>query len=211
MRKDKKSMKGLLGKKIGMTRFFDETGIHVPATLIEAGPCTVVQVKTAERDGYDAVQLGYQKKKKKLVSKPMAGHFKKAKVEPFRILKEFRNFKGDIKEGDQVLVDMFSAGDVVNLTGFSKGRGFAGVVKKFGFKGGPKTHGQSNRLRAPGSIGQSAYPKRVFKGLKMAGRMGNERITIRNLKILKVFPERNLLLIKGGVPGARNSIVEIRQ
>jgi large subunit ribosomal protein L3 len=211
MRTDKKSMKGILGKKIGMTRFFDETGIHVPATLIEAGPCTVVQVKTAKRDGYDAVQLGYQKKREKLVSKPMSGHFKKANVEPFRILKEFRNFKGDVKEGDQVLVDMFSAGDVVSLTGFSKGRGFAGVVKRHGFSGGPKTHGQSNRLRAPGSIGQSAYPKRVFKGLKMPGHMGNKRITIRNLEILKVFPERNLLLIKGGVPGARNSIVEIRQ
>lgn len=203
-------MKGLLGKKVGMTRFFDETGRTVAATLIEAGPCTVVQVKTEERDGYSAVQLGYLEQKEKQITKPLLGHFKKGNVKPHRALKEFRNFEGSVKEGDQIRVDIFSEGERVKVAGHSKGRGFAGVVKRYGFGGGPKTHGQSDRHRAPGSIGQSATPKRVFKGLKMAGRMGNKRTTIRNLRVLKVFPDRNLLLVKGGVPGARNSIVEIR-
>jgi len=202
-------MKGLLGKKIGMTRFFNEDGSSVAATLVEAGPCTVVQIKTKERDGYNAVQLGYQENKKR-VTKPLMGHFKKVGVVSHKILKEFRDFDGEVKEGDRIGVDIFTPGEYVKVTGFSKGRGFAGVVKRYGFAGGPKTHGQSNRHRAPGSIGQAAYPKRVFKGLKMGGRMGNQRTTIRNLKILKVFTDRNLLLIEGGIPGARNSIVEIR-
>jgi large subunit ribosomal protein L3 len=203
-------MKGLLGKKIGMTRFFDGTGSSVPATLIEAGPCTVVQVKTKKQDGYDAVQLGYIEKKEKRLNKPLLGHFKKANVAPVRILREFRDFKGEVKAGDKVLVDIFTEGDEVKISGFSKGRGFAGVVKRHGFKGGPASHGQSDRLRAPGSIGQSAYPKRVFKGMKMGGRMGNERVSICNLEVLKVIPDRNLLLVKGGIPGARNGVVEIR-
>ena len=203
-------MKGLLGRKVGMTRFFDESGDTVGATVIEAGPCTVVQVKTVERDGYRAVQLGYCEQKGKRVTKPLLGHFKKAEAAPHRVLKEFRDFDGSVKEGDQVRVDVFSEGERVNVTGLSKGRGFAGVVKRHGFRGGPKTHGQSDRHRAPGSIGQSAYPKRVFRGLKMAGRMGNRRATIRNLRVLKVIPDRNLLVVEGGVPGARNGFVEIR-
>ncbi len=205
-----RAMKGLLGKKIGMTRFFNEDGSSVAATLVEAGPCTVVQVKTKKRDGYNAVQLGYQQKEKR-VTKPLMGHFKKVNVAPHRILKEFRDFDGKVKEGDQIGVDIFAVGEHVKITGFSKGRGFAGVVKRYGFAGGPKTHGQSNRHRAPGSIGQASSPKRVFKGLKMGGRMGNQRTTIQNLRILKVFTDRNLLLIEGGIPGARNSIVEIRR
>lgn len=204
-------MQGLLGKKIGMTRFFDETGSSVTATLIEAGPCTVVQVKTEDRDGYNAIQLGYEEQKENRTNKPLAGHYRRANVAPHRILKEFRDFEGDIKEGDQIRVDIFSTGELVKITGISKGRGFAGVVKRYGFGGGPKTHGQSDRHRAPGSIGQSAFPKRVFRGMKMAGRMGHRRTTIRNLKVLKVIPDRNLLLVEGGIPGARNSIVEIRQ
>jgi large subunit ribosomal protein L3 len=203
-------MSGLLGKKIGMTRIFDESGESVAATLIEAGPCTVVQVKTVDRDGYNAVQLGFLEKKEKRVSKPLLGHFKNANVNPFRVLKEFRDFEGDAKVGEQIRADMFLEGERVKIAGHSKGRGFAGVVKRHGFRGGPKTHGQSDRHRAPGSIGQSAYPNRVFKGIKMAGRMGNRRTTILNLKVLKVIPERNLLLIEGAVPGARNGIVEIR-
>ena len=204
-------MKGILGKKIGMTRFFDESGESVSATLVEAGPCTVVQVKTKERDGYSAVQLGFIEQKEKRVNKPQMGHFKKSNVAPHRILKEFREFEKEVKEGDQILVDMFVEGERVAITGYSKGRGFAGVVKRHGFGGGPKSHGQSDRLRAPGSIGQSAYPKRVFRGIRMGGRMGNQRTTIRNLKVLKVFPDRNLMLIEGGIPGSRNSIVEIHQ
>jgi large subunit ribosomal protein L3 len=204
-------MTGIIGKKVGMMRFFDESGESVAGTLIEAGPCTVVQIKTEEKDGYNAVQLGYSEQKEKRVNKPRMGHFKSHGVRPFRILKEFRDFEADVKEGDEVRVDIISEGSVVKITGYSKGRGFAGVVKRHGFHGGPKSHGQSDRLRAPGSIGQSAYPKRVFKGIKMAGRMGNKRNTIRNLRVLKVMPDRNLLLVEGGIPGARNSIVEIRQ
>jgi large subunit ribosomal protein L3 len=203
------SMKGILGKKIGMTRLFDDTGNSVAATLIEAGPCVVVQVKTQEKDGYSAIQLGYVERNEKKVTKPLMGHFKKAKINPLKILKEFRDLDGEFKEGDKILVDIFSPGEQVKVSGLSKGRGFAGVVKRYGFHGGPKTHGQSDRHRTPGSIGQSATPKRVFKGIKMAGRMGHERKSIRNLEVLKVLPDRNLLLVKGAVPGARNSIVEI--
>lgn len=203
-------MTGILGKKVGMTRFFDETGNSVAGTLIEAGPCTVVQIKTEANDGYDAVQLGFEVQKEKRINKPMQGHFKKANVKPFRVLREFRNFSDDVKVGDEIRVDTFSEGMRVKVTGLSKGRGFAGVIKRHGFHGGPKTHGQSDRHRAPGSIGQSAYPKRVFKGIKMAGRMGNKKTSIRNLRVLKVMPDKNLILVEGGIPGARNSIVEIR-
>ncbi len=194
---------------MGMTRFFDETGDSVPATLIEAGPCVVVQIKNQERDGYQAVQLGFQEKREKLVNKPLAGHFKKVNVKPQHILREFRDFDVEVKEGESISVDIFTEGEQVKVTGLSKGRGFQGVVKRHGFAGGPKSHGQSDRLRAPGSIGQSAYPKRVFKGLRMGGRMGNQRTSIKNLKVLKVMPDRNLLLVEGSIPGARNSIVEI--
>ena len=203
-------MTGILGKKVGMTRFFDETGNSVAGTLIEAGPCTVVQIKTEANDGYDAVQLGFEVQKEKRINKPMQGYFKKANVKPFRVLREFRNFSDDVKVGDEIRVDTFSEGMRVKVTGLSKGRGFAGVIKRHGFHGGPKTHGQSDRHRAPGSIGQSAYPKRVFKGIKMAGRMGNKKTSIRNLRVLKVMPDKNLILVEGGIPGARNSIVEIR-
>jgi large subunit ribosomal protein L3 len=202
-------MQGLLGKKIGMLRYFDEAGSPKVATVIEAGPCTVVQVKTRQKDGYNAVQLGFLEARVKRTTKPMQGHFKKANSVPLRVLKEFRDFKGEVKTGDQVKVDIFEVGESVQVTGVSKGRGFQGVVKRHKFAGGPKSHGQSDRLRAPGSIGSSSYPKRVFKGLRMAGRMGGERKTLRNLQVLKVVPDRNLLLVRGGVPGARNTILEI--
>jgi len=203
-------MRGILGKKIGMTRFFDESGRPTSATVIEAGPCKVVQIKTEEKDGYSAVQLGYQDQLEKRMNKPLMGHFKRAGVGPQKILKEFRDFDGEVKEGDQVGVDIFSVGDRVDVSGVSKGKGFTGVVKGYNFRGGPKSHGQSDRHRAPGSIGQSAYPKRVFKGMKMAGRFGTDRVTLRHLRVLKVDPEKNLLLVEGSVPGARNSLVEIR-
>jgi large subunit ribosomal protein L3 len=206
-----KIMRGLLGKKIGMMRYFDESGSPKVATVIEAGPCTVIQVKTRQKDGYDAVQLGFQEKKERLMTKPLLGHFKKANASPQRVLKEFRDFQGEVKLGDQVKVDIFSVGERVHVSGLSKGKGFAGVVKRHKFAGGPKTHGQSDRLRAPGSIGSSSFPKRVFKGLRMGGRMGHERKTLRNLQIVKIIPDRNLLLVRGGVPGARNTILEIRK
>lgn len=202
-------MRGILGKKIGMTRFFDDSGTPIIATILEAGPCTVVQVKTDKKDGYNAVQLGYGAQKEKRVNKPMLGHFKKAAVSPFHILREFRDMSGDVKEGDQIDAGIFAVGDKVKITGKTKGRGFAGVVKRWNFSGGPKTHGQSDRHRAPGSIGQSAYPKRVFKGMKMGGRMGNDRRTMRDVSIVKILPEKNLIFVKGSVPGSRNGIVEI--
>jgi large subunit ribosomal protein L3 len=202
-------MQGLLGKKVGMTRFFDASGKPTSATVIEAGPCKVVQIKTDEKDGYSAVQLGYQNQIEKRVTKPLLGHFKRAGIGPLKTLKEFRDFDGEVKEGDEVGVALFSVGDIVNVRGISKGRGFTGVVKRHHFSGGPKTHGQSDRHRAPGSLGQSSYPKRVFKGLRMGGRTGTDQITVRNLRVLKVVPEKNLLLVEGSVPGARNSIVEI--
>lgn len=202
-------MIGIIGKKIGMTRYFTERGESISATLIEAGPCDVVQVKTKETDGYNAVQMGFQDLREKLVTKPLQGHFKKAKVTPKRILREFRDFSNQVKPGEQIKVDIFKEDDLVKISGYSKGKGFAGVVKRHNFRGGPKTHGQSNRLRAPGSIGQSSDPKRVFKGIRMPGRMGNTRTTVSNLRILKIDSEKNFLLIKGCVPGARNSIIEI--
>ncbi len=205
-------MNGLLGKKIGMTRIFDEQGNVVPVTVVQAGPCYVTQVRTVERDGYSAVQLGFEEKKEKNTPRPLLGLFKKANVPPLRHLREFRI--GEDEEyhpGDVVRVDIFQPGDVVKVSGTSKGRGFAGVVKRHGFGGGPKTHGQSDRLRAPGSIGQSSFPSKVFKGTRMAGRMGNKRVTVTGLKIVKVDVDNNLLFVKGAIPGARNSLVEIRK
>lgn len=206
-------MIGLIGRKIGMTRVFDEEGRDIPVTVIEAGPCYVTQIKTPEKDGYIAVQLGFKEKKEKRVTKPLLGHFRKAGVPPTYVLKEFRDFNGweSLKLGDRITVEVFSPGDLVNITGRSKGRGFAGVVKRHGFRGGPRTHGQSDRLRAPGSIGASSFPSRVFKGTRMAGRMGNRRVTVRNLEVVKVYPEKNLLLVKGAVPGARNGYLEIKK
>lgn len=203
-------MSVLLGRKIGMTSIFTETGEYVPCTVIEAGPCSVVQMRTKDIDGYEAVQLGFGEMPARKVNKPLAGHFAKAKVDFKRYLREFRNVKKNIKPGDTLTVSEFAEGDNVKISGDSKGRGFQGVVKRHHFGGiGMITHGQSDRVRAPGSIGSSSYPSRVFKGMRMAGRMGGTRNTVRNLKVLKVLPESNLLLVKGSIPGAPNSIVEI--
>ncbi len=205
-------MSGLLGKKIGMTRIWDEAGTTIPVTIIEAGPCYVTDIKTEEKDGYSAIQLGFGVKKEKNVNKPTAGHFKRSEVKPLRFLKEFNSPSGsELKLGDELKVDIFKPGDKVKVTGFSKGRGFAGVVKRHGFRGGPVSHGQSDRLRAPGSLGQSSYPSRVYKGLKMAGHLGNKRVSQRGMTIVKIDAEKNLLFIKGSVPGARNSYLEVFQ
>ena len=204
-------MSGILGKKIGMTSIFDDNGQMIPCTIIEAGPCYVTQVKTKDRDGYDAVQLGFDEIKERLVNKPMKGHFKRGGVKPLRLLSEFRNFNGaQFELGQELRVDAFQMGDVVDVTGRSKGRGFRGVVKRHHFGGvGMTTHGQSDRVRAPGSIGASSYPSRVMKGRRMAGRMGGDRVTVKNLTVLKVIAESNILIVKGSVPGAINSYLEI--
>jgi large subunit ribosomal protein L3 len=202
---------GILGKKLGMTSIFDDSGESIPCTVIEAGPCVVTQVKTSERDGYTAVQLGFDAKPERLINKPLKGHLAKAGAKALRLLREFRNFNGaSLKPGDEVRVDIFTAGDVVDVVGRSKGRGFQGVVKRHHFRGvGMATHGQSDRVRAPGSIGASSYPSRVFKGMRMAGRMGNDNVTVKNLKVVKVIPESNILIIRGSVPGAINGYLEI--
>lgn len=204
-------MSGILGKKLGMTSLFDEKGEAIPCTIIEAGPCYVTQVKTKERDGYDAVQLGFDPKPERLVNKPLKGHFARAKVKPVRFIREFKSSNGFPREvGAEVRVDLFSQGDTVHVTGRSKGRGFQGVVKRHHFGGvGMTTHGASDRVRAPGSIGASSFPSRVFKGQRMAGRMGFNQVTIRNLRVVKVIPESNILIIKGSIPGAINSYVQI--
>ena len=203
-------MPGLLGKKIGMTSVFIE-GKNVPCTVIEVGPCVVTQVKTVETDGYEAVQVGFVDKKEKHTNKPQAGHFKKAGVAPKRHLAEFK-FDTEYKLGDEIGVDFFADAAYVTVVGTSKGKGFQGVVKRHGFGGvGQTTHGQHNRLRAPGSIGACSYPARVFKGTRMAGQMGNQRVTVQNLQVLNVMPEHNLLVIKGSVPGCKGSIVIIEK
>lgn len=191
-----------------MTSLYNADGSAVACTLIEAGPCTVTQVKTVETDGYNAIQLGYGEKKEKNTTKPLAGHFKKAGTTPKRKLVEFKTFEGSISLGDTVTAELFVEGDFIDAIGTSKGRGFQGVVKRHGFGGvGGQTHGQHNRQRHPGSIGACSFPSRVFKGLRMAGRMGNDRVKVQNLKVLKVYPEQNLIVISGSVPGAKNSIV----
>lgn len=204
-------MKGLIGKKLGMTSVFTEDGSSVPCTLIEAGPCYVTAVKTKDSDGYEAIQLGFEERKEKRLARPTVKNFKKKNLPVLRFLKEVRDFENaaDLKVGDILKADVFKEGDTVKVTSKSKGKGFQGVVKRHGFGGGSVTHGQSDRLRAPGSIGASSYPSRVFKGQRMAGRTGGDQISIRNLKIVKVIPESNLLLIKGAVPGAISGIVEI--
>lgn len=205
-------MNGILGKKIGMTQIFDETGKVIPVTIVEAGPCKVTQVKTVEKDGYSAVQLGFDEKKRKNTTKPLKGHFKKANTEPLRRLKEFRLSEDVPSLGDEIKVDIFAVGDSIKVSGKSIGKGFAGVIKRHGFAGvGGTTHGQSNRLRAPGSIGQSAYPSRVIKGMRMAGHYGNVRKTISGLKVVKIDAEKNLLFVSGSVPGAVNGYLEIRK
>jgi len=207
-----KMANGIIGKKIGMTRVFDQEGRAIPVTVIEAGPCPVVQIKTSEREGYDAVQLGFGQKRKKLFTLPVLGHFQKAQVEPRRVLREFRTDRvGEFKVGQELKVSIFSAGDKVDVMGVSKGLGFQGGVRRHHFRGGPKSHGQSDRLRAPGSIGASSYPSRVYKGQRMAGRMGGRQITIKRLEVVQVDQERNLLLIRGAVPGKANSYLTIRK
>ncbi|HQB27922.1 MAG TPA: 50S ribosomal protein L3 [Paludibacter sp.] len=204
-------MPGLIGKKIGMTSVFSADGKNMPCTVIEAGPCVVTQIKTIEKDGYEAVQLGFQEKKDKHTNKPQAGHFKAAGVAPQRHLVEFNEFDKKLKLGDQVTVEVFEVNSFVDVVGTSKGKGFQGVVKRHGFSGVKESsHGQKHQ-RVPGSIGASSDPSRVIKGLRMAGRMGGDRVTIHNLQVLKVIPEHNLLMVKGSVPGAKGSIVIINK
>ena len=206
-------MPGLLGKKIGMTSVFSADGKNVPCTVIEVGPCVVTQVKTLEKDGYEALQLGYEEQKEKHTTKPELGHFKKAGVTPKRHLAEFKGFEGEYKLGDTITVDgLFAEDDFVDIAGTSKGKGYQGVVKRHGFGGvGQTTHGQHNRLRAPGSVGACSYPAKVFKGMRMAGQTGNKRVTVQNLQVLKVIADHNLLMIKGSIPGSKGSIVIIEK
>lgn len=205
-------MSGLIGKKIGMTSLFDNDGKNIPCTILEVGPCLVTQVRTKEVDGYKAVQLGFDDKPNKQTSKASLGHFSKAKVSPKRKLVEFQNFEKELNPGDTISVDHFSEGDFVDISGTSKGRGFQGVVKRHGFAGvGQATHGQHNRLRAPGSIGAASYPARVFKGMRMAGQMGNVKVKVLNLKVIKVVLEKNILVVKGCVPGHKNSYVIVQK
>ena len=205
-------MSGLIGKKIGMTSIYDESGKNLPCTVVEVGPCFVTQIKTREIDGYDSVQLGFYDKNEKQTNKSETGHFKKSKSLVKQRLIEFQNFEEELKLGDKLTVEHFIEGEYVDVSGTSKGKGFQGVVKRHGFAGvGQATHGQHNRLRAPGSIGAASYPARVFKGMKMAGRMGGEKITVQNLKVLKVVAEKNILVLKGSVPGHKNSFVTIRK
>lgn len=205
-------MDGLIGKKLGMSQIFTEDGKAVPVTVIEAGPCFVTQVKTMDRDGYAAVQLGFDEKKQKHTTKPLSGHFEKAEVAPQRILREVSvDTSEEYKMGQVYGPDVFSKGQLVDVTGVSKGKGFQGVVKRYNFRGGDKTRGQSDRWRAPGSIGQSASPSRVFKGTKMGGRMGGKQKTVKNLQVVGVDTERNLLLIQGAVPGHIDGYVLIKR
>jgi len=205
-------MSGLIGKKIGMTSIFDESGKNVPCTVIQAGPCIVTQVRTDEIDGYNALQLGFDDKSEKNALKAEKGHFKKAGSSVKRKVVEFQGYDKEYKIGDSIGVDYFEEGEFVDVSGISKGKGFQGVVKRHGFAGvGQATHGQHNRLRAPGSIGAASYPARVFKGMKMAGRMGGNKIKVMNLRVLKVVPEKNLLLLKGCVPGHKNSYLTIEK
>jgi large subunit ribosomal protein L3 len=203
-------MPGLLGKKIGMTSVFSVEGKNLPCTVIELGPCVVTQIKTEEKDGYKAVQLGFQEKKDKHTTKPLEGHFKKAGVAPQRFLAEFKSYDQEFKPGDVIGADILSNVAFVDVIGTSKGKGFQGVMKRHGFGGvGDMTHGQSDRQRKPGSIGACSYPAKVFKGTRMAGQKGNDRVTVQNLQVIKVIPEQNILMVKGSVPGAKGSILLI--
>ena len=206
-------MPGLIGKKIGMTSVFSADGKNVACTVIEAGPCVVTQIKTVENDGYEALQLGFEEKKDKHSSKPELGHFKKSGTTAKRHLVEFKGFESEVKLGDAITVEkLFAADEFVDVVGTSKGKGYQSVVKRHGFGGvGQATHGQHNRLRAPGSLGASSFPSKVFKGMRMGGRMGNDTVTVQNLQILKVIPEHNLLLVKGSLPGNKGSIVIINK
>ena len=201
-------MSGIIGKKVGMTSIFDAEGRNIPCTVIEAGPCVVTQIRTSDADGYEAVQLAFDEKKEKNTSSQMKGHFSKANTTPKRKLVEFKTFEDEKSLGDTVTVEIFAEGDFVDVVGTSKGKGFQGVVKRHGFGGvGMQTHGQHNRLRAPGSLGASSWPSRVFKGMRMAGRTGGDRVKIQNLQVLKVYSEQNLLVVSGSIPGAKGSYV----
>jgi large subunit ribosomal protein L3 len=209
-------VEGLLGTKLGMTQVFDERGEATPVTVISAGPCVITQIKTTDNDGYEAVQLGFGRARR--LSQPERGHLKKSQPEGADdelLLRHLREFQAesldDVQLGQEVTVSIFKPGDVIDISGVSKGKGFAGVVKRHGFRGGPKTHGQSDRWRAPGSIGAGTTPGRVYRGTRMAGRMGNERVTVQNLRVVRVDEERNLLLVKGSVPGAIDGLLMIRR
>ncbi len=205
-------MSGLIGRKIGMTSIYDENGKNMPCTIIEAGPCVVTQVRTEEVDGYVALQLGFDDKSDKNASKAAQGHFKKAGTGVKRKVAEFQSFDEEYKLGDSVTVDIFTEGEFIDVSGTSKGKGFQGVVKRHGFAGvGQATHGQHNRLRAPGSIGAASYPARVFKGMRMGGQMGNVKVKVQNLRVLKVVPEKNLLVVKGCIPGHKNAYVILQK
>jgi large subunit ribosomal protein L3 len=206
--KFKKKMSGIIGKKVGMTSIFDAEGRNIPCTVIEAGPCVVTQVKTEEKDGYSSVQLGFDEAKEKNTTSPLKGHFAKANTTPKRKLIEFDEFDSSVALGDTVDVTIFTEGEYVDVVGTSKGKGFQGVVKRHGFGGvGGQTHGQHNRLRAPGSLGASSWPSRVFKGMRMAGRTGGDRVKIQNLQVLKIYADQNLVVVSGSVPGAKGSYV----
>ncbi len=201
-------MSGIIGKKVGMTSVYNAEGKNIPCTVIQAGPCVVTQVKTVEIDGYASVQLAYDEKKDKNTSKPMKGHFAKANTTAKKKLVEFKKFNDAKTIGEVITAELFVEGDLIDVVGTSKGKGFQGVVKRHGFAGvGGQTHGQHNRLRAPGSLGASSWPSKVFKGMRMAGRMGGDRVKIQNLQILKVYPEQNLLVVSGSIPGAKGSYV----
>lgn len=206
-------MKGMIGKKVGMTQVFDEKGNVIPVTVIEAGPCYVTQIRTDDADGYIAIQLGFSETKPQRLTKGQLGHLKKNNLPALRVLREFRvqgEVAGELAEGSEIKVDVFETGELVDVIGVSKGRGFAGTIKRHGFNRQPKTHGQSDRERAPGSVGMCATPGRTLKGQRMAGRMGNDRVTIQNLEVVVVDPEKNLLAVKGSIPGAKGGIVMIR-
>lgn len=205
-------MSGIIGKKIGMTSIFSANGKYIPCTVIEAGPCVVTQVKTLEKDGYASVQLGFDEKKEKHTSAAMQGHFKKASTTPKRKIVEFKHFETEKNLGEVVNVELFAEGDFVDVVGTSKGKGFQGVVKRHGFGGvGGSTHGQHDRQRAPGSLGASSWPSRVFKGMRMAGRTGGDRVKVQNLEVVKVIAEKNLLIVKGSIAGAKGSYVTIEK
>lgn len=201
-------MSGIIGKKIGMTSIYDENGKNIPCTVIEAGPCVVTQIRTKENDGYEAIQLAYDEKNDKHTNKPMKGHFAKANTTPKKVLVEFTRFEEKKKFGDVVTVEVFNEGEYIDVVGTSKGKGFQGVVKRHSFRGvNDATHGQHNRLRAPGSLGASSYPSRVFKGLRMAGRTGGNRVKMINLQVMRIIPEKNVVVVKGSVAGPNNSYV----
>lgn len=205
-------MKGMIGKKVGMTQIFDEQGNVIPVTVIQAGPCHVTQIRSKDKEGYVAVQIGFGETKPQRLTKGQLGHLKRNNLPALRVLREFRIKEGDadVQEGDQIKVDVFAKGERVDVIGTSKGRGFAGAIKRHGFSRQPKTHGQSDRERAPGSVGQRSFPGRTLKGQRMAGHMGNERVTTQNLEVVLVDAERNLLAIRGSVPGHKNGIVMIK-